>query len=38
VTNSRLVQDDPSLFGGALRGQALEDAKRKTAQLAQSKQ
>ena len=38
VTNSHLVQDDPSLFGGALRGQALEDAKRKTAQLAQSKQ
>jgi hypothetical protein len=37
VTNSHLVQDDPSLFGGALRGQALEDAKRKAAQPAQSK-
>lgn len=32
VTNSHLVQDDPSLFGQALRGPALEAAKRAAAQ------
>ena len=37
VTNAHLVGGDPSLFGGQLRGQALEDANRKAAQLAQSK-
>ena len=34
VTNSHLVQDDPSLFGGALRGKALEDANKGAAALA----